>query len=306
MRLQPSAREAWGFGRDPFDDDPRDFTELFWSQAHTQLRDYIVSVIQRNGALAVSAPVGWGKSFLWMAVEDLLNHDPRTGYMVVRARSIEKRAICANMIQRAIIRDLDSEVRFPHNSEALSDQCEHILRARFERNKRIVLIIDEAHHLAEDAFRAIKNLLDIRSGLQRVMSIILLGQEELAPILRQHRLREVGARIEILTPGALSPGNGEVRAYIRWRIGLARFDRCPSPMELEALEIPFDETGLAQVETELSGAGVEGSHPTGVRPDLLAINAVCSHSLAYAAECGLEVVNEDVVRQARAKMIQGV
>ena len=311
MRLTDHAMRTWGFVRDPWADEPRGYSELFFSAEHARLREYLLAAISRNDAVAVSAPVGWGKTFLWLAIREQIEADERMGYLVVEPGALKKSAIDANCIQRAILRDLDVEPKGPLDSERLTGKVIAVVKRRAAQRKRIIIMIDEAHRIADDGLRALKNLLDIRTGFQRVLSVILLGQEELAPLLARESFREVGARIQIVRPGPLSIADGEVRAYIRHRIYIARCDRAPADdRERDAVAIPFDESGLAAVEIECTGQDDDdhrsmAAHAT-VRPDLLTINAICSHSMAEAADLGLDVVTQDVVHQARAKMRAGV
>jgi len=305
MRLSEKSLATWEFKRDPFADEPRSVAELFWSAEHKKLHDHLLNVISNNDAVAVSAPVGWGKTIMRMALVDELTQDEAVGYLVCQVRSINKKGISPTTIQKALLRDLEQDPTGQMDSESLTMLVETVMKARTQRRKRIVLLIDEAHLLADESFRALKNLLDIKDGFRRVMSIILLGQEELSPTLARNALREVGARIECVKPGPLSIPDGELRAYVRNRIAVARLDREPLGDEADTIAVPFDESGLIAVEQEAQGLGETGED-VAVRPDILTINAICSHSLHYAADLGIDVVNDDVVRKARARMLAGV
>ena len=162
MRLSHRALDMWGFKRDPFADDPRDASELFWDNEHQKLRDHLLGAIAQNGAAAVSAPVGRGKTMLRIALADELKQDESVGHMIVQVRSISKKGITPTTIQLAILRDLEQELRGNVDAESLSVAVELALKARSHGRKRIVLFIDEAHLLADDSFRAFKNLLNIR------------------------------------------------------------------------------------------------------------------------------------------------
>jgi len=305
MRLSAKALDMWEFRRDPFADEPRDASELFWSDEHQKLRNHLLSVILQNDAVAVSAPVGWGKTLLRIALAQELLQDDSIGHMVVQVRSISKKGINPTTIQMAILRDLEQEPKGNMDSESLSVAVERTLKARSQGRKRIALFIDEAHLLSDESFKALKNLLDIKDGFRRVMSVVLLGQEELASILARNALREVGARIACVQPGPLSVKGGEVRAYIRSRVAIATLDRAPLGDEADEVTLPFDESGLAAIEQAAQGVGKKVTQ-MGVRPDVMTVSAICSCALEYAANLGVQAVNEDIVRAARAKVLAGV
>jgi type II secretory pathway predicted ATPase ExeA len=132
-----------------------------------------------------------------------------------------------------------------------------------------------------------------------VLSVILLGQPELSTVLAKTSVREVGARIEPVVPGCLSIEDGEVRKYIGHRLCLARLER-PPVEEPDYNHTPFDESAIAAVEMELSGV------PHGAPATFLAINAICSHALHEAVDQGADTVDEDIVHEARKKMLGGV
>jgi len=313
MRLSERALKRWGFVRDPFADEPRSHDELFWSEEHTRTFNYVLTAVQRVDAVAVAAPVGWGKTFIRMAVEDALHQDPRKGSLVININAISHERVNPNLIQFAILRDIFDDPRAGKSappimdSERLSTLVIERMTNRARQNNRLVLMIDEAHRLPVEALRCLKNLMDVRIGFQRVLAIILFGQDqELLAILRRNDIREVGARVQTITPGPLSVPDGEVRAYLRHRILIALRDRAPiDDAERDQIPIPFDESALVAIERILSPKP-DGD---GVRADLLTINAVCSQSLDYASDSlGVDVVTEDVVRQARARIesLQGV
>lgn len=311
MHLPFEALQAWGWSRDPFADGPYEFPEMFLSNSHEQIRNLLVSTIQRTGSIAISAEIGWGKSVLWDAIEHDLTQDTRMGYLVTRPVAIDRGRIGPNLLQIALLSDLDKRPRTTRNSELLTRDLVEVLKARTAISKRIVLIVDEAHRLNDVCFRAFKLLLDIRAaGLRRALSIILLGQPELGTIMRRPAIAEVGARIEVVEPDALSIQDGEVRRYIGHRLCLARTDRAPIE-EAEYDSAPFDESALVAIEAELSGYdSAPESGITGTVPTYLAINAICSHTLneAWAMSGGEtpENITEDMVRMARSTMLAGL
>jgi len=298
MILPPKALDKWGFKRDPFSDDPKDFSELFWSRSHTAVRDYIIDGINRVHVRAVSAPVGYGKSFIWLYVADQLRQQQQMGYEIINVHSVDKKGVCANTLLRAIATDLGEATPKFFEPEAFSREIGEILVLRARERKRIVLVVDEAHRIHPDALRAIKVLRDIKAGIQPVLAVVLLGQEELATILARHSNREIGARVKLIQPPPLSIVDGEVRAFIHHLCAVATLDRAPvDAAERDEVPIPFNNSSLDAIEQELGGD---------VRPDLLTVQSLASHTLYEAHSIHADAADADCVRSARAKLTQGV
>jgi type II secretory pathway predicted ATPase ExeA len=103
-----------------------------------------------------------------------------------------------------------------------------------------VLVIEEAHSLPLATLKHLKRFRELKDGLRPLLSIILLGQPELAAKLSEHNpeVREVVQRIEIVTLPAL---NSDLDAYLKHR-----FARIGIPSEkifardaIEALRTKF-------------------------------------------------------------------
>jgi len=301
MRLPHPSLAAWGFKRDPFADEPVDETELFWSRAHENVRARITNAIERNEMIALSAPVGWGKTFLWIHIQQLLEADDRTGYSIARVRAIRRELITANTVLEAIYRDIEGEE--PPNlwNEAFSRRVEQLLLARARSARRIVVVIDEAHRIDDSALKSLKIIRDIRHGFRPCIGVVLLGQEELAAQMRSHFKREVGARTELIAPDPLiaGPPDDEVRRYITWRCAIAVRDRAPLTDELAEYTAPFTDEAWTAIDDEFRREG-------GTPATFLSIGAVASHALYECWANGEEIVNEVHVRTARAKVQEGV
>lgn len=300
MRLPIEALKRFGFRRDPFADEPTEFTELFWSESHRKVRNQILAAVNAADGIAVSAPVGWGKTFLWYGIEDTFAHDDTRGYLVTRVQSLDKGLIKPNTILRAIYEDIEGPAPKQIESESFTRSVAKLLidRARAQR-KHIVLVVDEAHRLHDDAYRAFKNLLDVKAGIRRVIAVVLLGQEELGVTFRSHGTREVGARFSLIEPDPLSVLDDEVRKFIHWRCYIAAHDVPPSTVEQAlASPNPFTPEAIDAVQQELG----EG----GARPDILPVQTVASWALLEAWQNAEDKVTDQHVRFARNKLLQGV
>lgn len=83
---------------------------------------------------------------------------------------------------------------------------------------RFVLLVDEAHLLPEDSLEAVRLLLNLEEPRGKLVQIVLSGQEELAPLLKQHHMRPLLQRValvEHLRPFDLDDTIGYVQHRLR-------------------------------------------------------------------------------------------
>jgi type II secretory pathway predicted ATPase ExeA len=305
MRLLEADRIRLGYVRDPFEEEPRSADELFESAEIAATKAEILTAISTNSAIAVSAPVGSGKTILWQQIEEELGQSARTNYLVARIRSIDRETVDPGTIIRAVLEAVGQPWRNNDTMEALSIAAERVVRDRHDRRMRTVVVIDEAHRIPARALRSLKVLMDMKAGYQRMVSIVLLGQEELRARFADYEMREVAARIRLVTPGPLhvrgtDPRDFEVRRYIRHQICLALHDRPPLSEE-EDVRLPFTDTGIAAIEDEFDPERKYHAPAT-----FLAVRNLASNALAKAAELGLEAADEGIVREVRAAHIEGI
>jgi general secretion pathway protein A len=102
----------------------------------------------------------------------------------------------------------------------LTDRLHAYLLQNHQRNRRTVLLIDEAQHLQFDVLEQIRLLTNLETNTQKLLQIILVGQPELAVMLARPELRQLSQRISARFE--LEPLNlPETQAYINHRLQVA-------------------------------------------------------------------------------------
>ena len=138
---------------------------------------------------------------------------------------------------------------------------EMLLRDRSE-NRVAALVIDEAHKLSPELLEEVRLLSNFELSDQKLLQILLIGQEQLGDILNEDHLRQLKQRIAVrlyIAPLA----NSDVEQYIRYR-----WTKCGGSSTL-----PFSAGAIEAVATWSQGI-----------PRL--INSICDNALvtAFAAE----------------------
>ncbi|MBM4255246.1 MAG: hypothetical protein FJ147_05050 [Deltaproteobacteria bacterium] len=147
------------------------------------------------------------------------------------------------------------------------------LRERFAEGGTGVLIIDEAHHLADEVLENLRLLSNIELDNHKLLQIVLVGQPELEQKLDRPELRQLKQRIAIscrlgcLKPQAIEP-------FIHHRMqtaGCTRYDVF-TPQAIQLIAARSD--GIPRV-----------------------INTICDNSLSVAYQASQLTVSEQMVEK---------
>jgi type II secretory pathway predicted ATPase ExeA len=143
------------------------------------------------------------------------------------------------------------------------------LEEAYKDNRRVVVLIDEAHLLRPDALLALKRLYEFEIGFKKLLSIILIGQDGLARQLRTNfNLTEVSQRVDLYEIGSL---NGSLGAYVRHKL-----ERAGAGRDI------FDNSAFKAI---------------GERHDTpLLVNNIAAAALVAAHDLGEKHVTGDIVR----------
>jgi general secretion pathway protein A len=149
---------------------------------------------------------------------------------------------------------------------------DHLLEVHAE-GKIAVLFVDEAHRLSPETLEEIRLLSNFETESEKLLQIVLVGQDELDELLDRRELRQLKQRVEVrLHIGPLSPE--ETRVYIahRWKVA-------------GGAEVPFTRSAIQTI-VQCSG-GV---------PRL--INTICDNALLIGFAESTPVVTEQHILEA--------
>lgn len=151
----------------------------------------------------------------------------------------------------------------------------------YSRNRRVVLIVDEAQHLGPAQLEQLRMLSNVNADKHQLLQLILVGQPELLALLRQPQLEQFAQRIGVdyhLQP--LDPD--ETRLYVRHRLEVA---------------------GGSQ---ELFGPGTYELIWSKTRGVPRLINLLCDMALVYAYAEQKPTVDNDLMRDVIRDKEQGL
>jgi general secretion pathway protein A len=106
---------------------------------------------------------------------------------------------------------------FDEKYAALFFKFQQYLQAQNAKNRRTILIIDEAQNLQPDALESLRMLSNINADKEQFLQLILVGQPELKELLCSPELIQFAQRISVHFH-LKSLNTGEVTQYIDYRL----------------------------------------------------------------------------------------
>ncbi|MEZ5065215.1 MAG: AAA family ATPase [bacterium] len=201
--------DFFGFQRPPFElvPDP-DF--LFLGESHdSALANLVIGIESGKGFIAISGPVGAGKTTVLRALLRRLGRSERVCFLA------QPELRTADLF-RAI---LDGFGVRPEGEE-IPDLRRALRDALAASDVPGILMVDEAHLLSEESLEQIRLLSNLEEEDRKLLQIILSGQPELKSILSRERLRPLAQRIEMFYE--IRPlDRVDTQSYIERRIRIA-------------------------------------------------------------------------------------
>lgn len=280
--LTQEARKHFKLFRDPFpanggvDKD----ADIYMSEEHRYLEAIMLDAAKHGGLLAIIGQVGSGKSTIRKKMFEQLRREG--GVLTVFPQIMDKDRITSTALCDAIIMDIsDEKPKVKHEQKAR--QVRNLLMERSRNGDRCCLVIEEAHNLTVAAFKTLKQLWELEDGYNKLLSIVLIGQTELADKLdeRHHpEMREIIRRIQIAHIQGL---NGNMRDYL-----LHKFKRVGA-----RIEDIFTDEAVETLSRRLTSKDERGKTVSYAYP--LTVNLYAVRAINHACEMGMAQVTAEVV-----------
>jgi general secretion pathway protein A len=205
----------FGLAENPFGVNP-DPRFLFLSEVHQEaLAHLIYGVRQRKGFIVITGDVGTGKTTLLNRL--LQGLDGRTRAVMITNPKLE-----TGDFLRTIAHGLRLKVE-PFSKAEFLIQMEALLSECLRRGENVLLVIDEAQNLSAELLEEVRLLSNLETSAEKMLQIILVGQQELNDKLRRDDLRQLRQRVSIKYH--LEPLSGEeTQGYIRHRLKVGGSD----------------------------------------------------------------------------------
>lgn len=203
----------FGLAELPFNNspDPRYFHTT--PEHEEALACLIYAVQERKGYAVLTGEVGAGKT---MVARMMLRH---FGSRLCSA-VITNTCLSADELVAAVCAELEIDVDRDANLFERTRALEDYLVRQYAANVPVVLVLDEAQRLSDDALEQIRMIGNLEADNAKLLQIVLVGQPELRARLHAPHLRQLQQRIfRSFHLSALS--RPQTRDYIRHRLRIA-------------------------------------------------------------------------------------
>ena len=285
--LTPAARRHFQLPGDPFAD-PVTADDVFLSPDIRYVRESMYQVARHGGFLAVVGESGAGKSTLREELVDRIRREAQAVIVIepyvlaMEGTDSIGQTLRSQHIAEAIMACVAPLARARRSPEARFRQLHDCLRESGRAGYGHVLVIEEAHNLPLPTLKHLKRFRELKDGLRPLLSVILIGQPELAMKLSEHNpeVREVVQRIEVVHLPTLGPSLGDYLTHRFKRLGVA-------------LDQVVERGALDALRSKLTPSRGDDSllYP-------LAVHNALAAAMNRAADLGVPTVTADVLRGA--------
>lgn len=161
---------------------------IYWGESHTLAYSMLeYGVMNMSGFTVITGEIGCGKTTLIRHLLNQMDDDLTVGLL---SNMVEEE----NDLLQWVLMAFDQE--FQEDSYVvLFKQFQKFLIDQYAKNKRVILIVDEAQNLKTKTLEKLRLLSNINADKDQLIQLILVGQPQLKTLLQKPELMQFSQRI---------------------------------------------------------------------------------------------------------------
>lgn len=217
--MTPEARAHFRIDEDvdPFAADIQKASDVFMSASHRKVRTAMFTTAKNGGIIAVASRSGAGKSVIKREFLDRIQVRKEAKVRIIQPLHPKRSALTSDHLVKSIIQDLRPGVRMKNDGEMRMRQAKDILIESLQSGSKNCIFIEEAHRLPIPIFWELKSFWELELGLQKMLSIVLIGQPALRDILDESIHPEIVEFIRRCELVDLAPLDNELEKYVEFK-----------------------------------------------------------------------------------------
>src|SRR5262245_61140004 len=180
----------FGLAEKPFaiTPDPR---YLYLSERHAEALAHLAyGISEAGGFIQLTGEVGTGKTTVLRSL--LLQLPEHCDVALILNPRVTPAEFLLNICDELHV---DVPPESTGSVKVLVDRLMQFLLDAHSRNRRIVLMVDEAQNLSADVLEQVRLLTNLETATRKLLQIILIGQPELRAVLAREDLRQLAQRV---------------------------------------------------------------------------------------------------------------
>ena len=206
-------RAFFGLKDNPFNVNPDPRFLVFTEQIEETLTSLMYGIQTRKGFVTLTGEVGTGKTTIINRLMDWLHLRRAHTAFLFNSR------MNTNQLFDFILAEFEISCPSPSKSQQLMRLNQWLLD-RYRAGETVVLIIDEAQNLTFPVLEEIRLLTNLETATEKLIQIVLSGQQELEEKLKLPQLRQLRQRI-MLKCKTQPLNNEQTHSYILERLKTA-------------------------------------------------------------------------------------
>lgn len=224
--LTTTAKRHFKLMRSPFVDDIQSRADVFASAHSRYVRAALMDAATNHGFLALTGESGSGKSTLREDLEERIREERKPIIVIkpyvlaMEPNDTRGKPMKAGQIAESIARTLAPNIQLKSSPDARYRQVHELLKASRAAGYSHMLMIEEAHRMPLPTLKHLKNFMELKDGLRRLLGVCLVGQPELQLLLSEQNpeVREIVQRCEQIV---MEPLDNDLEGYLAHKLDRA-------------------------------------------------------------------------------------